>query len=350
MKKFSRCVLILILTAVISGICGYIYENQTITPMYESVTQLYVVPGEENEASIRANNGGLKDDFTIIFKSDVVISAAQKIAGTSENLSKYLTVTSPANSNIVEIKCVNPDQNTAKTYVDAVAKTAIKTTTIIPVKSIQILSEGTSSGVSFKPNLVKNTIIITAVACGVCVFVELIVCLFLSAFKTKDDDFNHELEYERRFGKYSYPESKTEFIGTSSIETKNDRDFIEGRTKSVKRNDDILASFDDDYDNDDDADYISESDYNKDFDSGEENDIPEENIKAEPSVSETVSDTEPDSDDFNLEKVLSENVATLHMEPETENDGNVDVLVEDATEEAAATKEPKVKILGRIRK
>ncbi|MDO5382507.1 MAG: hypothetical protein Q4F06_07330 [Eubacteriales bacterium] len=345
MKKFSRCILILILTAVVSGICGFIYENQTITPMYESVTQLYVVPGEENEASIRANNGGLKDDFTIIFQSDVVISAAQKIAGTSENIAKYLTVTSPANSNIVEIRCVNPDQNTAKTYVDAVAKTAIKTTTIIPVKSIQILSEGTSSGVSFKPGLAENTLVITAVACGICVFVELIVCLFLSAFKTKDDDFNHELEYERRFGKYSYAEANQGFIGASSITSKKDRDFIEGKTKAVKQDDDILASFDDDYGNDDDADYVSEAEFKEGIDSVKENDIPEENVKPESLASEIVSDIKSD---FNLEKVLSENVAELQIEPGTDN--NTDVLVEDVTKEVAATKESKVKILGRIRK
>lgn len=86
MKKFSRCVLILIIVAILSGAAGYVYENKKIIPMYESTTQLYVVPGEENEASIRANNGGLKDDFTIIFKSSVVISAAQRIAGTSEDI------------------------------------------------------------------------------------------------------------------------------------------------------------------------------------------------------------------------------------------------------------------------
>lgn len=214
MKKFSRCVLILIIVAILSGAAGYVYENKKIIPMYESTTQLYVVPGEENEASIRANNGGLKDDFTIIFKSSVVISAAQRIAGTSEDIAQYLTVSSPANSNIVEIKCVNPDQNTAKKYVDAVASTAIKTTSIIPVKSIQILSEGTSSGVSFKPDLYKNTGIIAGTACAVFMFIEIIVCLIMSAFKSKEDDFNHEYEYERRFGRMDYIDHKPQLIET----------------------------------------------------------------------------------------------------------------------------------------
>ena len=255
MKKFSRCVLILIIVAILSSAAGYVYENKKIIPMYESTTQLYVVPGEENEASIRANNGGLKDDFTIIFKSSVVISAAQRIAGTSEDIAQYLTVSSPANSNIVEIKCVNPDQNTAKKYVDAVASTAIKTTSIIPVKSIQILSEGTSSGVSFKPDLYKNTGIIAGTACAVCMFIEIIVCLIMSAFKCKEDDFNHEYEYERRFGRMDYIDHKPQLIETdkdnsttelyngdtvNSRHIKNDSEQVKKKPSFIEDEEDIL--------------------------------------------------------------------------------------------------------------
>lgn len=255
MKKFSRCVLILIIVAILSGAAGYVYENKKIIPMYESTTQLYVVPGEENEASIRANNGGLKDDFTIIFKSSVVISAAQRIAGTSEDIAQYLTVSSPANSNIVQIKCVNPDQNTAKKYVDAVASTAIKTTSIIPVKSIQILSEGTSSGVSFKPDLYKNTGIIAGTACDVCMFIEIIVCLIMSAFKSKEDDFNHEYEYERRFGRMDYIDHKPQLIETdkdnsttelynadtvNSRHIKNDSEQVKKKPSFIEDEEDIL--------------------------------------------------------------------------------------------------------------
>lgn len=255
MKKFSRCVLILIIVAILSGAAGYVYENKKIIPMYESTTQLYVVPGEENEASIRANNGGLKDDFTIIFKSSVVISAAQRIAGTSEDIAQYLTVSSPANSNIVQIKCVNPDQNTAKKYVDAVASTAIKTTSIIPVKSIQILSEGTSGGVSFKPDLYKNTGIIAGTACAVCMFIEIIVCLIMSAFKSKEDDFNHEYEYERRFGRMDYIDHKPQLIETdkdnsttelynadtvNSRHIKNDSEQVKKKPSFIEDEEDIL--------------------------------------------------------------------------------------------------------------
>ena len=262
MKKFARCVLILILVVIISGVGGYFYEDNTITPMYESVAQLYVVPGTQSEASIRAKDGGLNKDFMIIFSSNVVIEAAQRIAGTTEDISQYLTVSSPADSNIVELKIVNPDQNTAKTYVDAVAQTAVKTTTIIPVESMQILSEGTSSGVSFKQHLYRNTIFIAGAAGVVCIFIEIIVCLILCAFKKKEDRSDDEYEYEARYGRYVYP--RHELIDSDAKRLPH-----ENARKSSS--DDILAAFDDEEDDDDeDIDFLTknvmkkaEADYQK---------------------------------------------------------------------------------------
>lgn len=201
MRKFSRCTLILILVAVISGVTGYIYFNQTTTPMYSSMTRLYVVPGTENEASVRADDGGLNDDFMIIFKSNVVISAAQTKAGTSENIAQYLTVSSPANSNIIEITCMNPDKNTAKKYADAVAVTALKTTSIIPVESIRILSEGTLSDITVKPDVTENALKVMGAATGIALLLEIIVVLFIGAFKDKNEDYDDELEYERKYGR-----------------------------------------------------------------------------------------------------------------------------------------------------
>lgn len=203
MKKFSRCALILIIVTIISAIAGYIFENSTITPMYTSTAKLVVTPGADNEASLRAQNGALKNDFAIVFKSDVVISAAQKTAGTSEDIASYLTVKAVPDSNIIELICTNPDQSTAKTYVDAVAKNALKTTSIVPVSSIQVLEYGDESNNSFKPGLYRNTAVIAGIAAAICLFIELIVVFAIGAFKQEEDNSDDEIEYERRFGKYS---------------------------------------------------------------------------------------------------------------------------------------------------
>ena len=299
MKKFARCILILILVAILSGVGGYIYENNTMTPMYESVAKLYVVPGSQNEASIRAKNGGLNHDFMIIFSSKVVIESAQRLAGTSEDISEYLTVSSPADSNIVELKVVNPDQNTAKAYVDAVAKTAVKTTTIIPVESMQILSEGTSDGVATKPDLYYYTALIMGAACAVCVFIEIVVCLILCAFKKKEDHSDDEFEYEARFGRYAYP--RREYIETEADSTKR----IVNDNKRKASSDDILAAFDDDDDDEYDDSFLYHSSDNSNANVAESEKTPEAPVmESEEILDEAVKEAAATKEEYKPEPVV----------------------------------------------
>ena len=299
MKKFARCILILILVAILSGVGGYIYENNTMTPMYESVAKLYVVPGSQNEASIRAKNGGLNHDFMIIFSSKVVIESAQRLAGTSEDISEYLTVSSPADSNIVELKVVNPDQNTAKAYVDAVAKTAVKTTTIIPVESMQILSEGTSDGVATKPDLYYYTALIMGAACAVCVFIEIVVCLILCAFKKKEDHSDDEFEYEARFGRYAYP--RREYIETEADSTKR----IVNDNKRKASSDDILAAFDDDDDDEYDDSFLYQSSDNSNANVAESEKTPEAAVmESEEILEEAVKEAAATKEEYKPETVV----------------------------------------------
>ena len=299
MKKFARCILILILVAILSGVGGYIYENKTMTPMYESIAKLYVVPGSQNEASIRAKNGGLNHDFMIIFSSKVVIESAQRLAGTSEDISEYLTVSSPADSNIVELKVVNPDQNTAKAYVDAVAKTAVKTTTIIPVESMQILSEGTSDGVATKPDLYYYTALIMGAACAVCVFIEIVVCLILCAFKKKEDHSDDEFEYEARFGRYAYP--RREYIETEADSTKR----IVNDNKRKASSDDILAAFDDDDDDEYDDSFLYQSSDNSNANVAESEKTPEVPVmESEEILEEAVKEAAATKEEYKPEPVV----------------------------------------------
>ena len=323
MKKFARCILILILVAILSGVGGYIYENNTMTPMYESVAKLYVVPGSQNEASIRAKNGGLNHDFMIIFSSKVVIESAQRLAGTSEDISEYLTVSSPADSNIVELKVVNPDQNTAKAYVDAVAKTAVKTTTIIPVESMQILSEGTSDGVATKPDLYYYTALIMGAACAVCVFIEIVVCLILCAFKKKEDHSDDEFEYEARFGRYAYP--RREYIETEADSTKR----IVNDNKRKASSDDILAAFDDDDDDDEyDDSFLYQSSDNSNANVAESEKTPEAPVmESEEILDEAVKEAAATKEEYKPEPVVE---AVVEAEPIQEAASVVEEPIQEA--------------------
>ena len=241
MKKFARFTLIWIIVSIMSGVIGYMWLINEISPVYSSTAQIYVVPGETAEASLRASDGGLKDDFAIVFKSNLVISDAQKAAGTTEALDSYITVNTPRNSNVIEIICNDPDQATAKQYVDAVAKSALKTTTIIPVEKISILSEGTSSGKAYMPHLYRYTAYLIIACSSICLFIELIIALLISSFsrKRQEDD---EAEYNRYYGNViKYSENKKDSL--------SDKEIKKSRKESAATlDDDLLLDESDDLD------------------------------------------------------------------------------------------------------
>jgi len=314
MRKFARGILVLLLVTILGGVGSYLYEYNTIKDMYKSVAQLYVVPGEANEATLRAENGGLKDDFSIVLNSDVVLSAAENLAGTTENLEKYLTVNSVANSNIIELVIVNPDQNTAKTYVDAIAATAVKTTTIIPVESIQILSEGTSTGDSFKPDLMLKTVRLTALVALVTFALEMLVLFFYLAFRKRPEIEDEYYDYEREYGTQSKKSSNKRF----------ENDYIAPNVSN-----DAIVEFDE---------YISKS--------NKEKEVAETETKAEETVAET--ETKAEEAVAETETKVEETVAETEAKAEeavTETEAKAEEAVaetEAKVEETVAETETKV--------
>lgn len=203
MKKFSRCVLILILAIVLGGVGGYIYGVNVLQPAYTSVAELYVIPKSGCEAMLRAKDGSLNADFAEVITNSVVIGPAKKKVGTSESITKYIDVVTVKNSNVVQICCTNPDAGTAKEYVDAVAESASTNIgKIIPVDDVHILTYGSVQSEPERPQLIYYVIGIAAVAGIACLFLEVIVVLCMCAFK-KSEEVDDELEYERNYGKYA---------------------------------------------------------------------------------------------------------------------------------------------------
>lgn len=351
MRKFSRCILILLMVSILTGVCGYFYEKNNISPVYSSTAQLYVVPGEENEASVRASNGGLNNDFMIIFTSNVVISDAQKTLGTTEDISKYLTVSSPANSNIVELKCINADQETAKSYVDAIAKTAIKTTSIIPVKSIQILSEGTATNEVVRPDLYKKTGYITGVAAVICIILEIITVLIINAFKKPEDNSDDEWEYERYYGKYAKANNDTLLLTGDNVNlSKKEQKKIRNEKKKTDK---FLDGFDPEK-----SDFFSDyaaanndkelKDVYKDTAAGNEPVQEEENDKSE-SAEENKSVMDQHTriiDTETIKNILSDNSETgnAKVKEDKKEDAKPETTVENTKEEAKQSEHEQVKV------
>jgi capsular polysaccharide biosynthesis protein len=332
MKKFSRCALILIIVTLLGAIGGYVFENSTTTPVYSSTARVIVTPGEKNEASVRATDGGLVKDFEVVFASSTVISAAQKTAGTSEDIGQYLTVNTVPNSNIVELTVTNPDQTTAKNYVDAVAKNVSKTTSILTVESIQVLEYGDESNIAFKPDVLKNAGIIAAIVAAICFVVELIIVFVLNAFKDDDDDSDAELAYERRYGMvpagymlaYNKEEIAREGIA-SDDEDDDDEDADERlnrkkKPKEAEEEEPVYEADDEDDEIEDDDDEESVVDNVVAFDAGHAN------VEADYADSDDEEDIEDE----------------YYDEDEGDDDEEAPVMASVASFEAAAAKEAEI--------
>ena len=299
-------------------------------------------------------------DFIIVFKSNVVIQEAQRIAGTSEDIASYLTVSSPANSNIVEITCTNPDQNTAKQYVDAVAKTALKTTSIIPVKSIQILSEGTSTNTPVKPDLYRNTLMIASACGAVCAVLEIIIVLILCAFKKPEDHSDDEFEYEKYYGKYAALRAPQPQQFIDEEEKREDDNVKQSHEPQPQKKHsepqemkDILEDFDEDYAEEDEDVFADDALEDEDEpeeakalqeaaitqeEAGQEQDsqmkVSQQEEKQE--AAETSEDTHPDTEEDVFADATSDDEFDgdiLEGDVVEDNDSDDDVIQEDVIEE-----------------
>ena len=350
MRKIARGILLLILVTLLGGICAFLYEYNTIRDEHISVAKLYVVPGEANEESLRAKDGGLKEDFAIVFKSEVVISAAKQLAGTSDDIEKYLTVKTVANSNIIELIVSNVDQGTAKRYADAFASTAIKTTSIIPAESIQILSEGTDNNKAYKPGLITKTALLTGLVAAIILVLELIVGLFYVSFRRipdNDEYYDYEKEHEKdkknknklnKNDNYMAPnvaedvfEEVDRYILASEIESTK-KDESETKEKALEKNN-----------------VITEEQIEKEQEKTEEEKIEEQQEKPEEKNEEEKELTEEKQEAADNEVSPEEKIEEQQEKIEEERvEKQQEEIKEENNEEVKAKK--KFKIFGRVRK
>ncbi|WP_027436892.1 hypothetical protein [Lachnospira multipara] len=364
MRKIARGILLLILVTLLGGICAFLYEYNTIRDEHISVAKLYVVPGEANEESLRAKDGGLKEDFAIVFKSEVVISAAKQLAGTSDDIEKYLTVKTVANSNIIELIVSNVDQGTAKRYADAFASTAIKTTSIIPAESIQILSEGTDNNKAYKPGLITKTALLTGLVAAITLVLELLVGLFYVSFRKipdNDEYYDYEKEHEKdkknknklnKNDNYMAPnvaedvfEEVDRYILASEIESTK-KDESETKEKASEKNNVITEEKLEEEQEKTEEEKIEEQQEKTEEEKIEEQEMIEEEIVEEQQEEKelTKENQEATDNEVSPDEKIEEKREVAKEDKEENNKGNK----EENNEEVKAKK--KFKIFGRVKK
>ncbi|MGI5989283.1 MAG: Wzz/FepE/Etk N-terminal domain-containing protein [Lachnospiraceae bacterium] len=195
MRKFARRVLIILLCTILGGLAGVVYTFIREPAVYTSEAQLYVVPGD-SEDMVRASDGGLKQDFAIVFKSAVVMDTVKSTLGTTEDIEDNLEVLTPANSNIIILRYSAETAQEAKDTVDVIARTAVRTTTIVPVSSISILQEGTLPEEAHHIHLTRYASIGAILGAAISFAVCILAALFTNAFRPKKEDEEKDMLYD----------------------------------------------------------------------------------------------------------------------------------------------------------
>lgn len=191
---------IIVGATVYMALMAFLITKVLITPMYTSKTSMYVMNKDAGNTITYADlqvSSQLTTDYIEIVKSRTVLQEvidALELDMSVGGLRSRLTVSSPANSRIIEITVEDESPEVAKAIADSLAK--ISGEYIVQkmhTESVDVIDEGNLPGSPSSPSTLKNTVI--GAALGFILAVGIIIIRFML-----DDTIQSEEDVERLLG------------------------------------------------------------------------------------------------------------------------------------------------------
>lgn len=196
----KRHVVPLVLVTVIFASGFYVYSRYFITKQYEASATLIVNNRNKNKSAVNSAEitaaQGLADVYSIIIKSDaVMVPVVQNLNlnETSDQLKKYINVSTVDSTQVISITMTHKDADYAKKVIAEIVKVAPP---IIQKKvaagSVKIISAAriTHAGAPVSPNNVKNGLIGAAIGFLITLAVVVVKEFSNNTFKTEEDITN----------------------------------------------------------------------------------------------------------------------------------------------------------------
>ena len=192
-RRWKVIAVISITAALISTIVSFF----VISPKYEAKTKLFI--GKENSiAQDQSYNNNdvqmyqklLKTYAEVIMTNDLIGRAIEEsdLQEKSTDILKRLTVTPRADTQILEISYINPDQSAAKEVVDLVSREFISySTELIPNGNVKIIEEVRIPETPVSPNKKLNIAIAFLLGLMVSVGLSFVIEFMDNTFKTKEE-------------------------------------------------------------------------------------------------------------------------------------------------------------------
>lgn len=183
-----------IIAAIVFFVAGFWYSSNRITPMYTSQAELLVI---SNNAAYSSQSVAMDDNFTknyihLIKNNRTILGNVienNNLELTVSQLASKISVSSPAETQIIIIRVTDPDPIMAKTLSGSICIEAQKyiTEELIKSDNIRITNDGTLPTRPSSPDVERNAV--TAALLGFLGACAVIVLLYLTndALVTEED-------------------------------------------------------------------------------------------------------------------------------------------------------------------
>lgn len=186
---------IILLSGILMALLAFVGTKLLLTPMYTSVTKVYVLSKQDNSSSVTFTDlqagSQLTKDYVELVKSRPVLEQAIAVLNLDlepEILAKQISVETPTDTRIITINVEDENPKEAKEIADAVREAAsTQITEIMDAESVNTVEEGSLPTDPSSPSTLKNMLI--GGMFGVVLSCGIIILLFVmnDTIKTPED-------------------------------------------------------------------------------------------------------------------------------------------------------------------
>lgn len=186
---------IILLSGILMALVAFVGTKLFITPMYTSVTKVYVLSKQDNNANVTYNDlqtgTQLTKDYMELVKSRPVLEqviAVLNLDMETKDLAEMISVETQTDTRIITINVENENPKQAKEIADAIRESiSIQITEIMDADSVNTVEDGSLPKEPSSPNVLRNLLI--GAILGILLAGGIIILIYMldDTIKTPDD-------------------------------------------------------------------------------------------------------------------------------------------------------------------
>ena len=186
---------IILLSGILMALLVFVGTKLFITPMYTSVTKLYVLSRQDSSSGVTytelQTGSQLTKDYVELITSRPILEQVIAILDLdmeAHELKDRVTVATPSDTRILSISVESENPKEAKEIVDVLRDTAgSEITKIMRVESVEVIEDGNLPKEPSSPNLMKNTVLGGMLGLFIAIAVFAVLFILDDTIKTPDD-------------------------------------------------------------------------------------------------------------------------------------------------------------------